>query len=597
MLSGRLYRAAFLPFVLALAVAAFSLGGRPGPLRTTLAPDAFEAHRAFSQLTALAASFPDRRPGSRGDQALAAYVAGELRGLGGTAGAGFQVHTRHFTAQTIDGERALTTVIAQRPGSTGAKPIVILAHRDAPSAGARAELSATAALLELARVFAARETQRTIVLVSTSGGTGGDAGAADFAASERGPIDAAIVLGDLAGAHQRKPFVVPFSDASGSAPLQLQRTVDDAITREAGSDPGAPSAIGQLAHLAFPVTVGEQGPLDAAGIPAVLVQASGERGPSSTDRVSVGRLEGLGRSVLTAVDSLDSGADLPSAMQTGLLIQRKTVPAWALRLLVGTLLLPPLIVAADALARARRRRLAVARWSLWTLLCAAPFLLAALFALALGAVGIIGAAPGEPIPPDALSFGWSAATTVAAVLLALALAWLVWPMLARRVGVGARPVSDAAGVGMLLVQLPLAVVVWIVDPVAALLLLPAVHLWLLIVSPELRPRPLAALALVVAGFLPLALLVAFYADQLGLGAGRVAWMAVLLVAGGHVGFPAVLLWTLSLGCAAAAVMLCLTAATPALGGGREDDDEITIRGPLSYAGPGSLGGTQSALRR
>jgi hypothetical protein len=25
--------------------------------------------------------------------------------------------------------------------------------------------------------------------------------------------------------------------------------------------------------------------------------------------------------------------------------------------------------------------------------------------------------------------------------------------------------------------------------------------------------------------------------------------------------------------------------------------EITIRGPLSYAGPGSLGGTESALRR
>ena len=43
-----------------------------------------------------------------------------------------------------------------------------------------AELSGTAALLELARVFAARETKRTIVLVSTSGGSGGDAGAAQL---------------------------------------------------------------------------------------------------------------------------------------------------------------------------------------------------------------------------------------------------------------------------------------------------------------------------------------------------------------------------------------------------------------------------------
>jgi hypothetical protein len=32
-------------------------------------------------------------------------------------------------------------------------------------------------------------------------------------------------------------------------------------------------------------------------------------------------------------------------------------------------------------------------------------------------------------------------------------------------------------------------------------------------------------------------------------------------------------------------------------GGVVDEVEITIRGPLSYAGPGSLGGTESALRR
>jgi hypothetical protein len=597
MLNGRLYRAAFVPFVFALAIAAFSLTARPSPLHSTLAPDAFEGQRAFAELTSLGAAYPDRRPGSRGDQALAAYVARTLRGLGGTAGGGFTVHTRRFSAQTIDGERTLTSVIAQRPGSTGAKPIVILAHRDAPSAGARAELSATAALLELARVFAARETQRTIVLVSTSGGTGGEAGAADFAASAAGPFDAAIVLGDLAGAHQRRPFVVPFSDASGSAPVRLQRTVEDAITQEAGSNPGAPSAIGQLAHLAFGATVGEQGPLNAAGIPAVLVQVSGERGPASAAPVSAARLQGFGRSVLSAVDSLDSGPDIPAATQTELLIARKAIPAWALRLLVGTLLLPPLIVVADGLARARRRRLPVARWSLWTLLCGAPFLAAALFALLLGAVGIIGAAPAEPVPPDALSFGASAATTVAAVLLALVLAWMVWPVTMRRLGVSVRPLSDAAGVGMLLVLLPLVVVVWIANPVTALLLLAPAHVWLLVVSPELRPRPAAALALVAAGLVPLALLVAFYADQLGLGPGRVAWMAVLLVVGGHVGFSAVLLWSVSLGCAAAAVMLALTAESPGLGGDDRPADEITIRGPLTYAGPGSLGGTQSALRR
>src|ERR1700727_470454 len=182
MLNGRLYRAAFLPFALALALAAFSLTGSPGPLRSTLAPDAFEGSRAFAEIGSLAREFPDRSPGGDGDRGLAARVTAQLRGLGGTAGGGFTVRTHRFSAQTVDGERELTNVIAVRPGSTGARPLAILAHRDATSGSpARAELSGTAALLELARVFAARETQRTIVLVSTSGGSGGDAGALDFA--------------------------------------------------------------------------------------------------------------------------------------------------------------------------------------------------------------------------------------------------------------------------------------------------------------------------------------------------------------------------------------------------------------------------------
>jgi Peptidase family M28 len=597
MLNGRLYRAAFLPFAIALGIAAFSLTGRPAPLRSSLAPDAFDGGRAYAESVSLAQEFPRRRPGSPGDRALAERVARTLRALGGTAGGGFTVRTHRFRAQTIDGERELENVVAQRPGSTAEEPIVIVAHRDAAGAGARAELSGTAALLELARVFASRETQRTIVLVSTSGGSGGDAGAAEFAATHEGPFDAAIVVGDLAGAGQRKPFVVPFSDARGSAPVKLQRTVDEAITREVGGDPGAPSGIGQLAHLAFPLTVGEQGPLDAAGIPSVLVQVSGESGPSASVGVSEQRLAGFGRAVLSALDALDAGPDITRTMETGLLVQRKAIPSWALRLLTGALLLGPLVLAADGLARARRRRLRVARWSLWTLLCAMPFALAALFATLLGALGIMGAAPGEPIPPRALSFDGAAAASVFAVLLVLVLSWMLWPMALRRLGARVRPESDAAGVGMLLVLLALGVVVWLANPLAALLVLPAMHLWLLIVSPELRPRAPAALALVLLGLLPGLLLISFYANQLGLGPGRVAWMGVLLLAGGHVGVPAALLWSIGLGCVAATAMLSVTRSSPLPGAGEEELEEITIRGPLSYAGPGSLGGTESALRR
>ncbi len=434
MLNGRLYRATFVPFVLALAVAAFSLTARPAPLASTLAPDAFEGQTAYVKLKQLAERFPERRPGSSGDSELAAYVARSLEGLGGTAGGGFSVHVSHFQAETIDGSRTLTNVTAQRPGSTGAAPIVIVAHRDAAGRGAEAELSGTAALLELAGVFATRETHRTVILASTSGGSGGDAGAEHLLGELHGPIDAAIVLGDVAGTRSRMPSVMPFSDGFGSAPLQLQRTVVGAIAQAAGSDPGEPSTAGALAHLTLPLTVGEQGVLDAGGLPAVLVQVSGERGPPANQPVSEERLEGYGRGVLSAVDALDTAPAISATMQTGIPLQRKIVPAWAVRLLAATLLFGPLLMAGDGIARLRRRRERLGRWILWSLACGLPFFLSVLFARVLGLLDIIRAAPSIPVLPSALPLTGAGAGALVAVLLVLLLGWLSWPVLMRRLG-------------------------------------------------------------------------------------------------------------------------------------------------------------------
>jgi hypothetical protein len=613
MLNGRLYRAAFVPFLFVLAIAAFSLGARPAPLASTLAPDAFEGAPAFAELGSMAARFPHRRPGSPGDQALARYVASALEGLGGAAGGGFSVHSFRFQAQTIDGERTLTNVIAQRPGSTSAPPILILAHRDAAAGGSEAELSGTAALLELARVFAARETKRTIILASTSGGSGGSAGASALAgelvamggsaAESAGgdQPDAAIVLGDVAGTGTHRPLVVPFSNGLGSAPLQLQRTVEEAITQEVVNSPGSPSALAQLVHLVFPMALGEQAVLNAGGLPAVLIQSSGERGPTAHEPVSMERLEGFGRAALSAVDALDAAPDVSSTMQTGLLLAHKTMPMWVLRLLVLALLLPPLVAAVDGLARARRRRLGVGRWMLWTLSCALPFFSCALLAYLLGWLGILGATPFGPVLSSALPFTGEAVTAVAAIALTFALTWLLWGVLVRRLGWGARPSAEVAALSMLLVALVVALLAWIANPLTVLLAMPALHLWLLLAVPDalglgVRSRRLAALVLVALAVVPLALLIVFYAHQLGLGVGGVAWMGVLLLAGGYVGLVGAILWSVAFGCVAVAVMLAFTSSPDGPGALPGERIEVTIRGPMTYAGPGSLGGTESALR-
>jgi hypothetical protein len=637
MLNGRLYRASFAPFPIVLVAVAFSLTPRPGPLTSTLAPDAFAGNQAYGELRQLAAEFPNRRPGSSSDQRLAQHVAQTIEGLGGTASGGFRVHVTHARAQTIEGERTLETVIAQRPGVTGASPIVIIAHRDAAASGSIAQLSGTATLLELARVFASRETQRPIVLVSTSGGSGGDAGAAQFAAQAasivHGPIDAAIVLGDVASVRTSPPVVIPYSDGYGSAPDELQRTVAGAIVAEAGVQPGGPSALGQLAHLAFGFAPGEQGVLDAAGVPAVLVQLSGEGAPSASAAVSAERLEGVGRATLSAVDALDPAPAIEAAPQTGIVLAKQIVPAWALRLLIGALLLPPLVVLVDGVARARRAGQPTARWVGWTLTCALPFFIGALFALALGATAVLPATPAAPVLPGALPFGLAMASAVLACALVLGLAWLAWPTLVRRLGLGVLPGTDsgrapaagaigvrvgaglgarvgsvepapassarpgeAAGVAALLAALVVAVGVWVVNPYAALLMVPGLHLLLCVASPQWRPRPPLGLALVALSLVPLALLIAFYAHQLGYGPGAAAQAALLLVAGKQLGLLALALWSIALGCAAAMALIAVTPSADRVALGPREGEQITIRGPLSYAGPGSLGGTESALR-
>ncbi|HXC46248.1 MAG TPA: M28 family peptidase [Solirubrobacteraceae bacterium] len=616
MFDGRIYRAAFVPFLFVLVIAGFSLSGQASPLSSTLAPDAFDGARAFAGLQALVQRFPDRRPGSAGDNELAAYIAAQLRGLGTDSGAiqpasgtadagepvsgaaGFKVSTRRIRASTIEGERTLTTVVAERPGSTGLSPIVIVAHRDAPAPGSAAQLSGTAALMELGRVFSQSETRRTIVLVSTSGGSGGFAGAADFAQRDTPAADAAIVLGDLAGSVVRKPFVLPFSSAAQIAPESLQRTLDGAISQEVGTESGAPGLASQLAHLALPLSTGEEVPLNAARIPAVLVQVSGERGPSTHEHLSATRLQNFGKAVLSSIYSLDEAPDIAPRFAARVSLGQKLLPGWAVRLFALALLLPPLLVGVDALARLRRRREPVRRWLVWTLASALPFLASALFAVLLGALGIVAAPAAQP-QAGALSADDSILAATLACLVVLVLALLSLPALERRLALPARPRADGAALAVLLVLLAVATLAWIVNPFACLLLVPALHLWLLAMGPGRRPGARAralGYGAIALGALPALLLALAYARELGLGIGGLAESAVLALSGGQVGLFGVLLWSIALGCLLA--MLLLRPAAGALAApGIEDWSEIATRGPASYAGPGSLGGTESALRR
>jgi hypothetical protein len=589
MLDLRIYRAAFVPVILALVVVAFSLQTRPRPITTALPPDAFAADRAYRLLDDLAERYPARRPGSAGDMELAGAVQRTF------ASTDFTVTSRDFDAETIDGQRRLRTVVAERPGRVNRR-IVVLAHRDAAGAPARAELSATATLLELARLFAGRTTRRTLMLVSTSGGSGGDAGAADWAAHLAGPVDAVIVLGDMATVDQRRPQVVGWSDARGIAPRQLIRSVEAAVREESGN-PGTTRTTMQSLRLGLPLSVSEQGVINAHGLPAVLVGQSGELGPPADAPVSEGRMEAMGRAVLRSITALDEGTEVvPDRPQSVVLLRNQVLPLWAIRLLGAALILPALLAAVDGLARVRRRRETLAGWLVWALLLGSPFLAAGLGLRLMRLLGLV-TAPSAPVAPGVLPV--SAGTAVAGAMIVLLGFLLSWPALRHRAGESG---GGGAGIAAALLVIALTVAIWVWNPYAAMFLVPAVHLWLLAVAPEVRLPAIGRGLLVLIALVPFALAFLAYMIALHTGPIALAWMGVLLVSGGHVSIVSLLLWSAVAGTALAALVAALhtSGAQSSARGGRGGPiggEPVRSRGPIGYAGPGSLGGTDSALRR
>jgi hypothetical protein len=609
MLDPRIYRMSLLLPALALVVLAFSLSGQPRALRASLPPAAFNGASVAGMITSLQKSDPVRTAGSTGDR----NVATEVRGKLGAKGSGFAVSTDDFEARTPAGERQLENVVATRAGtSSNGGSIVVVAPRDGPGI---AGLSGTATLLELGHALGGETLQRTVVLASISGSRGA-AGAARLAARLPGPVDAVIVLGDLASRARHAPIVIPWSTDGAIAPVRLRNTLTAALQQQAGIHAGMPDLLNQLAHLAFPLTISQQGPFGARGVPAVQLSFSGERGPvagAATDH-GAARMTAVGRGVLSAVSALGAGPAV-AAPSAYVVFDQEVVPSWAVSLFVLALIIPVALTTIDGVARARRRRYRVGRALGAVLVAACPFLVAGLVVLigrSLGAITPLSGATG----PGVITADGSA-IAVLAIAAAVAVGFGVLARMAlraaarvpearpargrdARAGVGAIPApksvvapEDGTAAAMLLVLCVAAVLLWAANPFAAALLVPALHLWLWAIDSDLAlPLP-ARIVMLALGAVPTAGLVVFYAHSLGFSPPQLVWEAALLLAGHSVSWVAAVEFSAVLGCLFTAVVLVVSAA-------RRPEPvapPVTVRGPVTYAGPGSLGGTKSALRR
>ncbi len=215
-------------------------------------------------------------------------------------------------------------------------------------------------------------------------------------------------------------------------------------------------------------------------------------------------------------------------------------------------------------------------------------------------MGWIAAAPPGPLGGSAIHLGGAqlALLGVSAAIVVFGLIWLRRGIVALTgLPFGARadePHGPGAAAAVLLLLCAVTLVLWISNPFAALLLTPALHLWMWIVAPDVRLPAPATVILLLAGLALPALVLVEYATTLGLGPLAAAWSWALLLAGGEVGLLSALEWQRVPGLRD---QRARDRASELPGAERPEPEPVTIRGPVTYAGPGSLGGTKSALHR
>lgn len=590
MIEPRIYRVAFVPAILAVVLVMFSIESRPRPLRQGLAADVlFDGRQAEAIARQIVVADRDRRAGRPGDLRLAGRVR---RTLGSR---GFAVEVDRFQRADKD----LVNVIGRRPGRSR-RQVVVVAARDATGVpDAAGSAGDTAALLELSRVFEGRPSRKTLVLASVDGSTLGDVGARRLVGSleEPGLVDGVLVISSLGARRSGPPSVVSWSNDTTRTGIGLERTVADSVRQELGRPATGARPAGQIARLAFPIGIGGQGVLLDSGHDAVRISGDGEvpdTRRSEPDAVDEDGLGGLGRATLRTVTALDQGGRPQHGPDSYVTVVSQVVPGWVLSLLGLTLILPALVASVDAFARARRRGRPVLPWLSWLGAGVLAFVLGLGLSYVLALVGATPDPPAAPVAPDLYPLDLPAGAVMAVAGLVVTLGWVGLRSLATRSDRALKDRADpAAAVAVALVLSVATLAMWAVNPFAALVLAPGLHLWILATMVDPPPPRRMRLVMVAAGLLLPVLLIVYDLIVLHLDPLSGAWYLFLLVTGGHVSVTSALL-----GCVLAAALGSIVSiarvAHPEVEG---PADVPSVRGPGSYAGPGSLGGTSSALRR
>ncbi|MCB0876938.1 MAG: hypothetical protein KDB46_12165, partial [Solirubrobacterales bacterium] len=397
MFDPRIYRAALIPAVAALAVLMFSFAPIPNPLPEPVATPTFDGTEAARTARSIVALAPDRTPGSAGDAAVADLVEERFSQIEGG-----QVTAQTFDSTFGDEDVKPENVILTLPGISERTILVLAARDSAEGPGAATSASATATLLGLADDLGRSRRNKTLVFASVAGGTEGVEQLVD-ALPDPGAVEAAFAVTQPGVERPQAPFVIGAGSGPESPSAQLTQTARSiAAAKFAMRDPAPGPWVG-LSRLAYPAGLGEQVPLRRAGIEALAISAHGERAVPARDAetISSETLDASGATMLELVLTLDE-ADQPieQGPDEYIRVGDNLVPGWTLSLLAVALLLAPLLTAGDTWLREHRNDWRTRKTLFW----AGERILIPLAALLLAyLLGLIGLIPDPAFPYDPAS--------------------------------------------------------------------------------------------------------------------------------------------------------------------------------------------------
>ncbi len=294
------------------------------------APFKFDAHRAFGFMSDLSKKFPNRVTWSEQRKKAGRWIKEELNKMG------YESKGMHFS-EVIAGKQYtdLENVYAEKKGTTFPNEIIVLmAHYDITDTtveGAMDNASGVGVVMEMARVLAKENTQRTVIfLLTDSEEFGAFWGARAFAAQfpRVHQIVAALNFDFVTAEKQTKILTLCDGLKEGFTPLWLREIAMDSLRSVGGVKVTDMIHFGEWAERAMQIPPGDHGAFLAAGIPTLTWVGQSDNFSyvmahyhhTHHDRVEAMRPESFvpyGRGAERAVRSIDALPSLPENPRDG----------------------------------------------------------------------------------------------------------------------------------------------------------------------------------------------------------------------------------------------------------------------------------------